>query len=133
MDERKEWASSLAVCDQGKYLVAVFNDEENNLHSRMITLEAKNHSLHFLHILDKYDQRIPYKSCFAFFQRFGKDLLWVTASDSEVLTYCFDCKSGEMRKLVGKGVLDKDYNMLKFHRIDDKFYISSEMRGNSFD
>ena len=116
---RGEWPQTLAVCDQGKHLVAGLQDDDYHC-SRMMTFKVKNLSLHLLHILDEYNQGLKFKLCFSFIQRFGKHLVWVAASYSDVSTYCFDCESGEMRELVGKRIAYRYVGIWKFRRIDEK-------------
>ena len=125
--ERREYPTTLAVCDLGKHLVTGIGDRYQS--SRLMTLEVKNNSLHLLHILDEYDQEFDRKECFSFIQRFGKHLVWVGAPRSIVSTYCFDCESGEMKELAGKRIVDRYYEIFKFHRIDEKCLYFVDFKG----
>ena len=132
VEDRAEIASFLAVCDEGKYMVAGFQDDGNGQSSRLVTFKVKNCSLHLLHILDEYDHGITLKSSFEFLGGFGKNLVWLAASKSFVLTYWFDCESGEMRELVGKrvaGMGQFPVKFPKFHRIGEKSIYFTEETG----
>ena len=121
---RPKKISFLEVCDQGKYLVAGFEDRSRMRSSRMSIFQFKGHSLNLLSILEEHDQEIASKSSCLFFGRYWNHLIWVVLSESTALTYCFNSESGDLRELVGKRVHHDEDFPLGLARKDQKVFFT---------
>ena len=132
ISERKEKPFSLAVCDQGKYLmVGVIQSPWGNWgNSRVLVFRLKNRLIDPLPLGVRDDQywRVeePSKTNFEFCRRFGKVLIWVGLSDVTAFIYCLDCESGQLRELVERRVYHGELEPLKIHRIDEGLYYTGE-------
>ena len=122
IEERKEDPSSMAVCDQGKYLFLALGRRYSFSSSRLMVFEVKGHSVTTLLILDEFHHSVLSKRCLSFFRQLGNYLLWVQLSQFSVHLYCFNSESGELQELVEKRVMHGEEFPDHIEKVGEDYY-----------
>ena len=125
--EKPESSVSLAVYDQGKYILAGTASINPLQSCRMLILRLKDRSI--IHTATLYEQAQQgvangVKFALEFWRRIQGHILWIGLSclDGFVHVYDFDAKSGELRELVDKKVKHQETNPWILQSLGDKLY-----------
>ena len=129
IDNRRETALAMEVCDKNQYAVVGINSGGFSS-SRVLVMKIRSNSLVITAILDYYHRGIRSQICLSCCRYFGNHILWVGlpwGADSSAQIYHYDVEKMDFRLLdkisVGIGEVDP----CQIHRIGDQlFYTGSE-------
>ena len=124
-EDRDVWPASFAVSDQGDYILVGFCDYDATPPRKLIIFGVRSRSLVPLATLD---EKLPGFNDIhlAYSKRVGKYILWLRVASKEVLIYCFNCESEELKELVDRRIGHPDYYYFssKIHRIGEDVYFT---------
>ena len=116
---------SLAVCNEGKYVLVALCNPHTSLLSQINLYSVNDRTFKHSAYLDQMDQSILVSDAFSYYGRIGNHIIWVSLCFGHVSFYCFNTKTGEredLRELKEKRVYHTESYPRQIYRFGDMFY-----------